>query len=497
MAVPEDIRNVPRPTNTVVEARVSKSGEVKYIVRCRIGTDYRDGKSRPINGGIIGYIIDGEYVARAEPGPIEPDEVDMQTWAVERLALDLSKDVIDDLRKVYDEKDSEMLYTMAILRVRNPKLKDCRMRRDYKESMLSETFPSLPMSKTSVSDFLQRVGGARLRNRRFLKLRVARVEKGANIAVDGMLVQDTSTVDNLGAISRKRRPRGGMDIVMIYAYDIDTRDPVCYDVYEGNLLDSKTYGDFIESNDLRDVLLVGDKAFTENAAKPQFSSDRNLGFMFPIRRNAAAIRRFDLRAYDGFLNSHPSVTYKVAHDVGEGVWYYSFRDSDRASQEEKAFLAQLRKSGKGLDPDKLASMKGRWGTVVYKSNREMTPEQAYSIYLDRWMLEQMFDLYKNILELDETRVHSDLSDFGTSLVNFLSTLITSRIIRHLFDKKVLDDRSYDDARDILGKTLRFRNEDGTWTYRALAENDKVVLRQLDLIPKLPPKRGPGRPRKSV
>ena len=283
----------------------------------------------------------------------------------------------------------------------------------------------------------------------------------------------------------------------IYAYDIDTREPVCYDVYEGNLLDTKTYGDFIESNDLRDVLLVGDKVFTENAAKPQFSSDRNLGYMFPIRRNAAAIRRFDLRAYDGHLNSHPSVTYKVAHDVEAGVWYYSFRDSDRASQEEKAFLAQLRKSGKGLDPDKLASMKERWGTVIYKSNREVSPEQAYGIYLDRWMLEQMFDLYKNILELDETRVHSDLSDFGTSLVNFLSTLITSRIIRHLLEKGVLDDRSYDDARDILGKTLRFRNEDGTWTYRALAENDKVVLRQLDLIPKLPPKKGPGRPRKSV
>ena len=497
MAVPESIRRVPRPTNTVVEARVSKSGDVKYIVRGRNGTDYRDGRSLPINGGIVGYIIDGEYVARAEPGPVEPDEVDMQTWAIERLALDLSRDVMEDLRRVYDEKDSEIICTMAILRVRHPKLKDCRMKRDYRESMLSEVFPSLPMTKNSVSDFLQRIGGAYLRIQEFLRLRVARVAPDSVLAVDGMLVQDTSEVNNLGAISRKRRPRGGMDVVMIYAYDIRTGDPVCFEVFRGNLLDTKTYEDFIRSNDLRNALLVGDKAFTENAAKPQFSGDCNLGFMFPVRRNAAAIRRFRLREYDGYLNSHPSVTFRVAHDLDEGVWYYSFRDADRASEEEKAFLGRLRVSGKGLDPAKLVSMKERWGTVIYKSNREMTAEQAYNIYLDRWMLEQVFDLYKNLLELDETRVHSDMSVFATGLVNFLSTLITSRVIRHLFSTGVLDDCSYDDALDVLAKTLRIRNGDGSWTYRARAEEEKRILRKLDLIPKLPPKRGPGRPRKTA
>ena len=142
-------------------------------------------------------------------------------------------------------------------------------------------------------------------------------------------------------------------------------------------------------------------------------------------------------------------------------------------------------------------MKERWGTVIYKSNMEMTAEQAYNIYLDCWMLDQVFDLYKNLLELDETRVQSDMSVFATGLVNFLSTLITSRVIRHLFSTGILDDCSYDDALDVLGKTLRIRNGDGLWTYRALAEEKKRILSKLDLIPKLPPKRGPGRPRKSA
>ena len=341
---------MPRPTNTVVEERVSKSGDVNYIVRCRNGTDYRGGRSLPINGGIVGYIIDGEYVARAEPGPVEPDEVDMLTWAVERLALDLSRDVIEDLRKVYDEKDSEMIYIMAVLRGHHPKLKDCRMKREYRESMLSEVFPGLPMSRNNVSSFLQRIGGAYLKIQEFLRLRMARVAPGSVLAVDRMLVQDTSEVNNLGAISRKRHPGGGMDVMMIYAYDIRTGDPVCFEVYRGNLLDTKTYEDFIRSDDLRNALLVGDKAFTENAAKPQFSGDRNLGSMFPVRRNSAAMRRFRLREYDGYLNSHSSVTYRVAHDLDEDVWYYSFRDADRASEEKKAFLGRLQASGRASTP---------------------------------------------------------------------------------------------------------------------------------------------------
>ena len=90
----------------------------------------------------MGYIIDGRFVDRAKPGPIEPDEIEMQTWAIERLCLDITQDVIDDLRKEYDERQSEMLYAMAILRVRNPSLKDSRMARDYRESLLSEVFPA-------------------------------------------------------------------------------------------------------------------------------------------------------------------------------------------------------------------------------------------------------------------------------------------------------------------------------------------------------------------
>ena len=74
--------------------------------------------------------------------------------------------------------------------------------------------------------------------------------------------------------------------------------------------------------------------------------------------------------------------------------------------------------------------------------------------------------------------------------------MTCRLITRLDSAGVLEEMTFSDASNILRKTLRFRGRGGEWTYRALLDKEKDILRKLDLIPQLPPKRGPGRPLKS-
>ena len=62
MAVPESIRSVPRPTNTVV-VDSGHNGALRYAVRERAGVKYGPGgKSRPISGKVIGHICNGVFV---------------------------------------------------------------------------------------------------------------------------------------------------------------------------------------------------------------------------------------------------------------------------------------------------------------------------------------------------------------------------------------------------------------------------------------------------
>lgn len=494
MPVPEEIRAVKRPKNTIVEMRTNKRGDARYIVRERNGSTYSDGRSRPKNGAIIGFIIDGAYVEKPEPGPIEPDEIRMMTWAVERLVLDISKDVIEDLRKVYDEEDAEMLYCMAILRIRSPELRNSRAKRDYDESLLSSIFPNLPMSKNGVCSFLKMLGGAGLRSRELMRLRISRISSGSLLAVDVTLLTDNSSVNNVSATSRKTRVRGNKDVGLMYAFDISSGEPVCFAIYPGNLPDSKGYNDFIEENDLRKVILMGDKAFSIKAAGDV--EGRELHFLSPIRKNSKAIGRLGLNAYNGSLKTYPGVTYCVVNDVETGLFYYSFRDAERAAEEEVAYLLSKRRSGKGMTDEELKLAKEGFGTIIYQSDLDMAPELAYDTYRQRWLLELMFDLYKNTEGFDDTRVQSDASVQGEHLVNFVSTIISSRLMNLFLNKGLLEKRTFGEVMDALKRSLKFKNENGDYMFRAQTDKEKEVLRALGLMPALPPKRGPGRPRKN-
>mgnify|MGYP006896823395 CR=1 FL=1 len=62
MAVPESVRKVPRPVNTIV-GNNGKKGPNQYPVRERISVTYvSGGNPQPRNGKVIGHIVNGVYV---------------------------------------------------------------------------------------------------------------------------------------------------------------------------------------------------------------------------------------------------------------------------------------------------------------------------------------------------------------------------------------------------------------------------------------------------
>ena len=69
MSVPEFIRRVPRPKNTVV-VDSGYDGPMRYAVRARAGVKYsRDGKSLPVNGKVLGHIYNKVFVPSGKITP--------------------------------------------------------------------------------------------------------------------------------------------------------------------------------------------------------------------------------------------------------------------------------------------------------------------------------------------------------------------------------------------------------------------------------------------
>ena len=85
MAVPAEIRAVPRPVNTIVDDS-GKDSLKRYAVRQRSSSKYvPGGNPQPRNGKVIGHIIGNQYVplqeATAAEGP------DMLSYGVALLHL--------------------------------------------------------------------------------------------------------------------------------------------------------------------------------------------------------------------------------------------------------------------------------------------------------------------------------------------------------------------------------------------------------------------------
>ena len=207
MAVPAEIRAVPRPVNTIVDDNGSNSPK-RYAVRQRGTTRYvAGGNPQPHNGKVIGHIIDGKYV------PIDDEKKaaaspDMLSYGASALVKSVTNDIVHDLLDVYDPSDVYAMMSIATLRVIKPSIASNRMATHYNRTFVCRDYPGAALSKNSITDLFQRIGMDGNKRKRFYQLRLEKTAADHHIAIDGMLKQDNSKVNDLFAFSRKARVRG-------------------------------------------------------------------------------------------------------------------------------------------------------------------------------------------------------------------------------------------------------------------------------------------------
>mgnify|MGYP004447602403 FL=1 len=502
MAVPADIRAVPRPVNTIVDDS-GREGPKRYSVRQRTSVKYvAGGNPQPRNGKVIGHIIDYKYV------PIEGEtenhrfsEPDMLSYGSSALVKSLTNDLFHDLLDVYDPSDVYAMMSIATLKVIKPSVTANRMSTHYSRTFVCRDYPGAAMSKNSISKLYQRIGMDGSKRRKFYQLRLAQVASDHHIAIDGTLKQDTSTVNDLSAYSYKARTRGCSEVSVLYAYDIERMEPLCAEVFPGNSIDASSYPAFIRDNDIRRGIIVADKGFPPSKIKAELSERPDLHFLTPIKRNDVRIQDNDMLSFEGVLegvNGH--IVYKKKQIKG-GRFLYAYKDTQKASKEESSYLANAEKKGT-FSPEKYAVKKERFGVIVLESDQDMEPRTAYLCYDDRWLLELVFNKYKSDECLDHTDVQGDFSVIGSEFVNFLATVATCRIVRKATQAGLLSKMTYAELMDDLSSAWRKTDaptepsaDDGYWVHTLLGVHEELEALGLSKpIPKPEPKKRGRKPK---
>lgn len=104
--------------------------------------------------------------------------------------------------------------------------------------------------------------------------------------------------------------------------------------------------------------------------------------------------------------------------------------------------------------------KSLFGLIVFKSKADLDPLVVYLAYSQRWPVETLFWLYKNIIDRDTVNVHSDYSVYATELINFLSVVITTRVKNEFIKLELNKKYSYKEIFRYLSKYKKVRTKEG-------------------------------------
>lgn len=107
--------------------------------------------------------------------------------------------------------------------------------------------------------------------------------------------------------------------------------------------------------------------------------------------------------------------------------------------------------------------------IVFESDLDIDPRTAYLYCDEHWVLELVFRQYKNDQCIDKTGVQGDFSLIRSEFINFISTVITCRLIGKARDTGLLKEMSCRDLMDDLSSAWRMvdssepsKSDDGCW-----------------------------------
>ena len=442
MAVPEEIRMVERPVNTIVEDR-GKDGPFRYAVRERNGVRYvKGGNPMPRNGHVIGHIIDGRFVPVKEKTAHKG--ADSLSYGSSRLIKELSADILSDLLAVYRADDALRILVIAALRIIKPEIRLMKMSGRYSTTFLSLWWPGLALSENTISSLFQKVGMDGAKRRDFYSRKMDAVASDHHIVIA-----------------------------------------------------------FIEHNNITKGIIVADKGFPPSKIARQLEKHPDLHFLTPIKRNDSRIAANGMLSWQGVLHGIDRRVAYCRKRINGGRWLYAFKDMGKAHGEENLFFDKLLKDTSARfsiqDYDKTMV---RGGVMVFESDLEAEAGAIYRCYADRWKLEMVFRRYKSDECLDKTRVEGDFTLIGSEFVNFISTLITCRIVERMEKTDLLKEMTYQELMEDLTDAWRLtdapeeaHSDDGHWVHVSEGIFPELEAMGLSIpAPKPAPKKR-GRPRK--
>ena len=220
-----------------------------------------------------------------------------------------------------------------------------------------------------------------------------------------------------------------------------------------------------------------------------FIDDQNFGkmdadglyFITPLKRDSK-IPGYSMQGEGFFMFRKRAIRFS-SHTVGT-YRVHVFEDVLMRSEEENEYYSLI-DAGRtpGFSPEKA-------GRIAILTNTGEKPQAVFGLYKSRNDVEEAFDVFKNLLQVDAPYLGDDDKLRGYAFVSFISLMAYYRILKLLKTKKINGRISVKDALLQLSKIYLADIGDRTITAE-IPKKVRDLAGTLDLEPELFPKRVPS------
>ena len=436
MAYPEWVEKQKRPGTNIT---VSKGKY--YLYACKSVYDKEKKRSRKVTGAYLGRITEEGLIPPKAKQTAE-GKYTVKEYGASSVMLEMASDIHEKLKSVFT-KEADELMVLAMLRL----MERCPFKRAamlYEKSYLSEKFPGLPLSSSSISGFLRAVGSQRGKIARFMN---QTVDGSEHILFDGTNIITKSENLDINRLGYNSHRQFDPQINLLYAFSCEQKKPVYYRLVPGNVRDVSSFKNAVAESGIRDVTVIADKGFGSQA-NFELLEGSHIKYIVPLRRNnghfdRAKLKTGDKSNFDGHFMFQKRVIWYYEY-TQEDARYIVFQDSSLRTEEEKDYLQRVEAQHENYTMEGYLERQYDFGSILFRTNRDDPPEQIYKLYKTRGEIEQTFDFLKNLLEADSVYLQDKYAVEGWALINHLSLLLTYLIYDRLRTADLLSKFSIQD-----------------------------------------------------
>jgi len=440
-------------------------------------------RSKKITGAYLGSITrEGFKPKRNKSEVLANQSVRVLNAGAIAYLQNRNQDIIDALQEIFPHYSSS-LFMCAVFRLlhRSPLKK---MKFYFQNNYASELFPEARLNPVTLSSYLAQIGQQRGSITDFF----GRFRQGSRfVLIDGTNLPTAAKSNELAARGYNNRSNYKPQVNALFIFAQDEKMPLYYRLTGGDIREITSMKLAVAESGLKKAVIVSDKGFYSRKNIESLLEEK-LHFAVPLKRNNSLIdyqiiKNADKQQFKGFLLYQKRPIWYTQQRVKINKRYcnlYVFLDERLYQEEQRDYLLRLEKQQQGYSLEAFHERQHRFGTLALMTclPKKTSAKQAFEHFKTRNEVEQMIDVFKNIIDADRSYMRDRYHLEGWMFINHIALMLYYRIYKELIEHNLLSKYAPVEILEYFDRIHKVK-VDGGWRTSEIPKATRKIKNKID------------------